>query len=331
MTWNQNGREVRDYGGMKIRTWEEKIAETVQVKRERKSIYYAIRFHAEMHSIPSSVQLTIPLFRRNSPHYPQHTKGEAWWGEGLLLTPQNPLLLSSFHSPITIKFQWTYFPPVHPLRTWGYLLLIILIFFPQFTSLAANRQAHKLEKQLYRKPRNCSSFPNSLKCCLCLGHTFLKKSLLAFLWHLYRVTQNCFAVCFLPPGPNPAYALMPSTGMPLCFSPLFKLRNDIPTEMKPWTEYSNCTKLTRIHRLWQCSLTWNWLQVFLHCQFFAILKQCVLPLLNSQRKSKSASSSYFRKYSATGNIFFQTLTVNLCHCFRIWHPVHQFRGNLYEN
>lgn len=70
---------------------------------------------------------------------------------------------------------------------------------------------------------------------------------------------------------------------------------------------------------------------FLNLQFLAILKQRVLPLLNSHRKSKSASSSYFRKYLATGNIFFQTLTVNLCHCFRIWHPVHQFRGNLLGN
>lgn len=43
-------------------------------KRE-KNIYYAIRFHAGKHSIPSSLQLTIPLFRRNSPHSPQHMKG----------------------------------------------------------------------------------------------------------------------------------------------------------------------------------------------------------------------------------------------------------------
>lgn len=46
------------------------------MKKEGKSIYYAIRFHAGKHSIPSSVQLTIPLFRRNSPHSPRHTKGE---------------------------------------------------------------------------------------------------------------------------------------------------------------------------------------------------------------------------------------------------------------
>lgn len=96
MTWNQNEREVRDYEGMKIRIWEEKITERVQVKRERKRIYYAIRFHVEKHSIPSSVQLTIPLFRRNSPHSPQHTKGEGWWGKGLLHAHPTPLLFSRF-------------------------------------------------------------------------------------------------------------------------------------------------------------------------------------------------------------------------------------------
>lgn len=95
--------------------------------------------------------------------------------------------------------------------------------------------------------------------------------------------------------------------------------------------YSNFIKLTRIHRLWQCSLPKNWLRVSLCLQFFTILEWCILTPLNSQRKSKSVSSTYFRKHSATGNIFFQTLIVNVCHCFIIWHPVHQFRGNLLEN
>lgn len=83
--WTQNGRDVRDYEGMKIRKWEENITESGQVKREGKSIYYAIRFHAEKHSIPSSVQLTIPLFRRNSPHSPRRMKGEGGWGKGFFI------------------------------------------------------------------------------------------------------------------------------------------------------------------------------------------------------------------------------------------------------
>ena len=57
------------------------------MKREGKSIYYAIQFHAGKHSIPSSVQLTIPLFRRNSPHSPRHTKGEGGWGKGFFIPP----------------------------------------------------------------------------------------------------------------------------------------------------------------------------------------------------------------------------------------------------
>lgn len=76
---------MRNYEGIKIRRWEEKITERRQVKREEKSIYYAIRFHAGKHSIPSSVQLTIPLFRRNSPHSPPRTKGEGGWGKGFFI------------------------------------------------------------------------------------------------------------------------------------------------------------------------------------------------------------------------------------------------------
>jgi len=94
---------------------------------------------------------------------------------------------------------------------------------------------------------------------------------------------------------------------------------------------SNSTKLTRIHRLWQCPLIWNWLQASLCLQLFTVLERCILTPLKSQRKSTSVSSTYFRKHSATGNIFFQTLTVNVCHCFMNWCPVHQFRSNLLEN
>lgn len=87
---------------MKIRRWEEKITERGQVKREGKSIYYAIRFHAGKHSIPSSVQLTMPLFRRNSPHPPQHMKRECEWGKGFLHPHQAQLLFSRFfHQIIT--------------------------------------------------------------------------------------------------------------------------------------------------------------------------------------------------------------------------------------
>lgn len=80
---------------------EEKITERGQVKGEGKSIYYAIRFHARRHSIPSSVQLTIPLFRRNSPHSPWRMKGEGRWGKGIFIPPQIPLLFFRFLHQIT--------------------------------------------------------------------------------------------------------------------------------------------------------------------------------------------------------------------------------------
>lgn len=55
---------------MKIRRRKEKITERGQVKGDGKSIYYAIRFHAGKRSIPSSLLLTIPLFRKilHAPH-----------------------------------------------------------------------------------------------------------------------------------------------------------------------------------------------------------------------------------------------------------------------
>lgn len=73
--WRNENREME-----KVR-----ITERGQVKREGKSIYYAIRFHGGKHSIPSSVQPTTPLFRRNSPHSPWSKKGEGGWGKGFFL------------------------------------------------------------------------------------------------------------------------------------------------------------------------------------------------------------------------------------------------------
>lgn len=142
----------------------------------------------------------------------------------------------------------------------------------------------------------------------------------------------CFVASFLPPGSGPAHAIVSNTSMPLCFSPLSKLKNDIPLDMKS----SIIQKFHKINQNSQVMTMSPYLKLVasvtpLCLQFFTILEWCILPPLNSQRKSKSVSYSYFRKHSATGNIFFQTPMVNVCHCFIIWHPVPQFRGNLLQN
>lgn len=198
----------------------------------------------------------------------------------------------SAHSPISIKFQWAYFPPVHPLRAWGYLLLIVLIIFSSVHLFVA----HKLEKQLYRQPKNCSSFPNSLKCCLCLGQAFLKKSLLAFLWLLYQVMHNFFAASFLPPGPSPAYAVVSNTGIPLCFCPLSKLRNDIPSDMKPGTEHSDFTK-----NLPESTGYYNVCLLETDCKFLVSSILCYFRTVCLAWQAKEVKGCIFQRFQKTFN------------------------------
>lgn len=78
--WNRTNTKEREYEGLKIRRWKKEITERGQVKRDGKSIYYAIRFHAGKCSIPSSLQLAIPLFRKTL-HAPYGTWRVGWMGE----------------------------------------------------------------------------------------------------------------------------------------------------------------------------------------------------------------------------------------------------------